>query len=169
LRDFASRFWAALRSSTDDARATVAATAERRPTGTGDTGAAADSAPVLLPHPPALVGHWYHGDARTKYGDSLTMVLNADGTATAEERRYTLDRTGWHIARTEREGRWEIRYGRTERLCAIWERPTKMESCEPVALLTDTVSDLPLLRYAGRHWRPRQPEPPKPERRRRRG
>ena len=153
VRGLASRLWGA-------ARGAIAGIASGRRSGDASAfavagaSASADSAPVLLPHPPALIGRWIHGDPRTKYGDSLTMVLNADGTAKATERRYILDRTGWHPARVAREGRWEMRYGRNERLCTFWEKPKQTESCEPVDLSTDTASDLPLLRYAGRHWRP---------------
>jgi hypothetical protein len=152
MRGVVARLWSSVRSSIAGGTAVAAA----------GTTAGADSVPVLVPHPSLLVGHWYHGDKRTKYGDSLSLVLNEDGTATATERRYVLDRSGWHVSRVAREGRWEMRYGRTDRLCAVWEKPTKVENCESVALTSDSATEQPLLRYAGRHWRPRQPEPVKP-------
>ena len=115
---------------------------------------AADSADALLLDPRLLVGTWHHGDARSQYGDSLVLELRADGEARSAERRYTLDRTGWHVARSSREGAWSIRYraSRPPQLCTAWRTPKVVETCEPVELLDDSADGRMLLRFAGRHW-----------------
>lgn len=116
--------------------------------------AAADSAAALEPpHPANLVGRWHHGDSRSRYGDSLTLVLAPDGSATGHERRYGLDRTGWHPTRVEREGHWYVRYGgrRSPQLCTAWKTPQELGACSP--MVVDTVATGRILQFAGRHWR----------------
>ena len=82
------------------------------------------------------------------------LELRADGEARSAERRYTLDRTGWHVARSTREGAWSIRYraSRPPQLCTAWRTPKVVETCEPVELLDDSADGRMLLRFAGRHW-----------------
>ena len=109
---------------------------------------------LLLIDPRQLVGTWHHGDARSQYGDSLVLELRADGDAASAERRYTLDRSGWHVARAARAGAWSVRYraSRPPQLCTAWRTPKATESCDTVELLDDSTDGRVLLRYAGRHW-----------------
>lgn len=140
----------------DSARAPGADSA-RRPDSAGQRPiAAAESTDVKSPHPPTLIGTWYHGDGRSRYGDSLVLELREDGTARSRERRWTLDRTGWHSSQLEREGSWAVRYRGSDRmeLCTTWTKPQKVDVCERVFPMTDTTrADRPLIEYAGRHWR----------------
>jgi hypothetical protein len=118
---------------------------------------------LLLIDPRQLVGTWHHGDARSQYGDSLVLELRADGDAASAERRYTLDRSGWHVARAARAGVWSVRYraSRPPQLCTAWRTPKATESCDSVELLDDSTDGRLLLRYAGRHWtRGRRPATP---------
>lgn len=121
--------------------------------------AGGDSAAARLPHPPAMIGTWVHGDGRSRYGDSLVLRLHENGTARLHERRWALDRTGWHSSQVERDGAWSMRYrggDRTE-LCAEWARPEKVSSCDRIFTGADSTSDstrtVRTLEYAGRHWR----------------
>jgi hypothetical protein len=102
-----------------------------------------------------LVGTWYHGDTRSKYGDSLTLSLVGDGTASALERRYSLDRTGWHVARVNRSGTWSVlvRAGRAVQLCTAWTSPKRVRACDDLEIVRDTLGTPPILQFAGRHWR----------------
>jgi serine/threonine protein kinase len=123
-----------------------------------------DSAPTLAERSVAMVGAWHHGDARSRLGDSLTLVLRGDGTADETLRRLSLDaRDGWRVARERRAGRWELRADALARveLCITWLTPgPPSTTCEPAT--TDTIADGRRLTYAGRHWRLRSdaPDPP---------
>jgi hypothetical protein len=61
------------------------------------------------------------------------------------------------VQRVERHGRWEVVHdgGEPVRLCTSWETPKPLDSCERMALSVDTVTETPILQYAGRHWRHR--------------
>ena len=123
--------------------------------GARDSAPVGDTVTLRLPHPPHMIGRWYHGDQRSEFGDSLTLVLNENGTAELLERHYTLDRTGWHLARVERQGSWSMRYrGSRVQLCTKWTTPTAVDDCSRADVLPDTIPDEPpLIEYAGRQWR----------------
>ncbi len=129
---------------------------------TGDSVPTGDTVTLRLPHPPHMVGRWYHGDQRSRFGDSLTLVLNENGTAELLERHYTLDRTGWHLAHVERQGSWAMRYrGDRVQLCTKWTTPKALDDCSRANILPDTIPDEPpLMEYAGRHWRKTPPAKP---------
>lgn len=107
------------------------------------------------PFPPALLGVWHHGSSRAKYADSLTLHLRTAGAATMRYRRYSLDNTGWHLVRTNRDGAWLTRYdgsGQPE-LCARWTKPDTPQSCEDVVLFPDSGDGDLVLQFGGRYWR----------------
>ena len=114
----------------------------------------ADATAMLLLDPRRLIGTWHHGDATSQYGDSLVLDLRADGEALSAERRYLLDRKGWHVSRTSRTGSWTVRYRGTRpaQLCTSWRTPTAAEACDRIELLDDSTDGRMLLRFAGRHW-----------------
>lgn len=126
----------------------------RTDTGTQALALVDSAAPVEPPHPATLVGTWYHGDSRSKYGDSLTLELEPDGTAAGHERRYGLNRDGWSATRTNREGRWYVRYRgrRSPQLCTEWVKPTELNACATMVVV-DSVTTGAIMQFAGRHWR----------------
>jgi serine/threonine protein kinase len=116
---------------------------------------APDSAPSLAQRSAEIAGAWHHGDARSRLGDSLTLVLRGDGTARETIRRLSLDpRDGWRVARVRRDGLWELRADALARveLCITWHTPEPPStSCAPAVV--DVAADGRRLTYAGRHWR----------------
>lgn len=139
-------------STTADDRAPDA----RRDSSSPGADTSAGTAPIHLPHPEVLVGTWSHGDRRSKYGDSLVLVLEGNGSARARERRWTLDAAGWHAARVSRGGSWAVRYRGTERmdLCTQWVTPKQIDACERISIVEDSLhAHVLVMEYAGRHWR----------------
>jgi hypothetical protein len=138
-----------------------------------DTSARApgDSTAWDLPHPRQLVGVWHHGDLQSKYGDSLSLVLRADGKVSARNRHYALTNTvGWRLTRSRREGTWAVsvdRRGDAE-LCLNWTRPgPALRACDELLLEGDSALTM---EYGGRYWRKAvAPAPAKSRRPRTRG
>lgn len=130
----------------------AAAPAAATPPAPSDSSVAA--ARAQLPLPPLLAGAWTYADNRSRYSDSLTLVLHRDGAASGLERRYSLSvGNGWLEERTARQGTWQIRYQttRADELCIRWRVPIDTTTCEPV--IVDSLIGGRMLSYAGRYWR----------------
>jgi hypothetical protein len=123
------------------------------------------------PHPVELRGTWYHGDRRSRLGDSSTMVLRDDGTASTIQRRYMLGGNGaWRLTLARWQGRWEVRYSEgpasvAVELCTEWRSPRAVTTCEPFKL--DSLVTGRMLTFGGRYWRARPLANREPEKKRR--
>jgi hypothetical protein len=129
-----------------------------RPAGAADSARRSHAPP---PRPADFEGTWVHGDGRSRYEDSLALVLHRDGTADGEERGYTLDNSGWHMRRVAHLGRWAAESDTVDSALTSWKRDTGSSNLSP--------SGVSMPRALCVIWRstrftpkPRTPVPPQP-------